>query len=148
MDCSTSGLPVHHQLPEFTQTHVHWVGDARSPMQETLVQSLGQEDPLEKEMATHSSILAWEIPLTEEHGWLQSSQLMRWMTTISSSVVPFSSRLQSFPASGSFQVSSSHQDGIQHRIKGEKGSELKSELRDISCISSPLPCTPSYNFID
>ena len=41
-------------------------------MQETLVQSLGQEDPLEKEMATHSSILAWEIPLTEEHGWLQS----------------------------------------------------------------------------
>ena len=28
MDCSTSGLPVHHQLPEFTQTHVHWVGDA------------------------------------------------------------------------------------------------------------------------
>ena len=28
MDCCTSGLPVHHQLPEFTQTHVHWVGDA------------------------------------------------------------------------------------------------------------------------
>ena len=28
MDCSTPGLPVHHQLPEFTQTHVHWVGDA------------------------------------------------------------------------------------------------------------------------
>ena len=35
-------------------------------MQETQVQSLGWEDPLEKEMATHSSILAWEIPLTEE----------------------------------------------------------------------------------
>ena len=30
VDCSTSGLPVHHQLPEFTQTHVHWVGDAFS----------------------------------------------------------------------------------------------------------------------
>ena len=41
-------------------------------MQEILVQSLGQEDPLEKEMATHSSILAWEIPWTEEPGWLQS----------------------------------------------------------------------------
>ena len=31
MDCNTSGLPVHHQLPEFTQTHVHWVGDAIQP---------------------------------------------------------------------------------------------------------------------
>ena len=59
MDCSTPGLSVHHQLPEFTQTHVHWV----------VMQS-----------------------------------------TISSSVVPFSSHLQSSPASGSFQwVNSSHQ---------------------------------------
>ena len=40
-------------------------------VQETRVQSLGQEDPLEKEMATHSSILAWEIPWTEEPGGLQ-----------------------------------------------------------------------------
>ena len=31
MDCSTPGLPVHHQLPEFTQTHVHWIGDAIQP---------------------------------------------------------------------------------------------------------------------
>ena len=41
-------------------------------MQETLIRSLGQEDPLEKEMATHSSILVWEIPQTEEPGGLQS----------------------------------------------------------------------------
>ena len=41
-------------------------------MQETWVLSLGQEDPLEKEMATHCSILVWKIPWTEEHGWLQS----------------------------------------------------------------------------
>ena len=41
-------------------------------MRETQVQSLGQEDPLEKEMATHSSILAWKIPWTEEPGRLQS----------------------------------------------------------------------------
>ena len=41
-------------------------------MQETPVQSLGQEDPLEKEMATHSSIFAWRIPWTEETGRLQS----------------------------------------------------------------------------
>ena len=41
-------------------------------MQETWVQSLGREDPLEKEMATHSSTLAWKIPSTEEYGGLQS----------------------------------------------------------------------------
>ena len=40
---------------------------------ETWVPSLGQEDPLEKEMATHSSILAWRIPWTEELGGLQST---------------------------------------------------------------------------
>ena len=40
-------------------------------MQETQVQSLGLEDPLEEEMATHSSILAWRIPWTEEPGGLQ-----------------------------------------------------------------------------
>ena len=43
-------------------------------MQETWVQSLGWEDPLEKEMATHSSILAWKIPWTEEPGRLQSME--------------------------------------------------------------------------
>jgi len=42
-----------------------------------LVRSLGQEDPLEKEMATHSSILAWEIPWTEEPGGLQFKGLQR-----------------------------------------------------------------------
>ena len=41
-------------------------------LQETLVQSLGQEDPLEKQMASHFSILAWRIPWTEEPGGLQS----------------------------------------------------------------------------
>ena len=93
MDCSTPGRPVHHQLPEFAQIHVHGVGDAIQPslplqlsfpfafnfpwaslvaqlvkhlpaMQETWVQSLGWEDPLEKGKATHFSILAWRIPWT------------------------------------------------------------------------------------
>ena len=41
-------------------------------MQETQVRSLGWEDPLEKEMATHSSTLAWKIPWMEDHGRLQS----------------------------------------------------------------------------
>ena len=44
-------------------------------VQETWVRSLGWEDPLEKEMATHSSILAWRIPWTEEPGGLQSMRL-------------------------------------------------------------------------
>ena len=46
-------------------------------MQEAQVQSLGREDPLEKEMATHSSILAWRIPWTEEPGGLESMGLQR-----------------------------------------------------------------------
>ena len=44
-------------------------------VQQTQVQSLGQEDPLEKEMATHSSILTWKIPRTEKPGGLQSMGL-------------------------------------------------------------------------
>ena len=46
-------------------------------LQETQVQSPGQEDPLEAEMATHSSILAWEIPWTEEPGKQQSMRSQR-----------------------------------------------------------------------
>ena len=46
-------------------------------LQEMQIQSLSQEDPLEKEMATYSSILAWEIPWTEEPGGLQSRGLQR-----------------------------------------------------------------------
>ena len=46
-------------------------------VQDTWVQSLGQEDPLEKEMTTYSSILAWRIPWTEEPSGLQSMGLQR-----------------------------------------------------------------------
>ena len=56
-------------------------------MQETQVWSLGWGDPLDKEMATHSSILAWRIPWTEEPGGLQSTGLQRvghdWATSLS-----------------------------------------------------------------
>ena len=48
---------------------------AKQEMQETRVQSLGGEDFLEKEMATHSSVLIWEIPWTEKPGGLQSMAL-------------------------------------------------------------------------
>ena len=50
-------------------------------MQETRVQSLRREDPLEKGMATHSSILAWEIPWTEEPGGLQVHGVAKSDTT-------------------------------------------------------------------
>ena len=57
------------------------------PMRETRVRSLGQEDPLEKEVVTHSSILAWRIPWTERPGGLQSMGSQRvghdWATSLS-----------------------------------------------------------------
>ena len=60
-------------------------------MQETWVWSLGGEDPLEKEMATHSSILVWRIPWTEEPGGLQSTGSQRvgldWVTSLSLSLL-------------------------------------------------------------
>ena len=52
-------------------------------MQETQVQSLSWEDPLEKEMATHSSIPVWEIPRTEEPGGLQSTGVAKSWTRLS-----------------------------------------------------------------
>ena len=53
------------------------------PMQETWVQLLGQEDPLEKETATHSRILAWRIPCREEPGGLQSVGVAKSGTQLS-----------------------------------------------------------------
>ena len=50
------------------------------PMQEMGVRFLGQEDPLEEEMATHSSVLVWKIPRTEEPGGLQSLGLQKSQT--------------------------------------------------------------------
>ena len=57
-----------------------WQPMVKNPraMQETRVQSLSREDPLEKGIATHSSILAWRIPWTEEPGGLQSLGLQRF----------------------------------------------------------------------
>ena len=52
-------------------------------MQEMWAQSLDREDPLEKEMVTHSSILAWEIPRTEENGSLQSMGSQKSRTRLS-----------------------------------------------------------------
>ena len=79
MDCSTSGLPVHHQLPELTQTHVHQVGDAIQPFHP---------------------------------------------------VVPFSSRLQSFPASGSLPVSQFFASGGQSIGVSASASVLPINIQD------------------
>ena len=152
-------------------------------MPETPVQSQHQEDPLEKEMATHSSILAWEIPWTEESGRLQfmglkknqtqlrdsvqfscsvvsdslrphglqhtrllcpsptpgvdsnSCPLSRWChPTISSSVIPFSSHLQSFPASGSYPVSQLFASGCQSIGVSASASVLPMNIQDWSPI--------------
>ena len=54
-----------------------YVASVHLPMQETWVRSLGWEDPLEKETATHGSFLGWEIPWTEEPGGLQSVGLQK-----------------------------------------------------------------------
>ena len=54
MDCSTPGLPVHHQLPEFTQTYVHWVGDAIQPSY-----LLSFPSPLAFNLSQHESPFQW-----------------------------------------------------------------------------------------
>ena len=85
MGCRTPGFPVLHHLQEFAQTHDHWLGDSLvaqmvknlPAVREIWAQFLSQEDCLEKGMTTHSSILAWRIPWTEEPGGLQS---MGWQS--------------------------------------------------------------------
>ena len=117
MDCSTSGSLVFHYLLEFAQIHVYWVSDAnrlilcwpflllpsifpgirvfcnksavliRWPKYWSFRFSISPSNELEKEMATHSSTLAWRIPWREEPGGLQSmgSQRVRhdWATSLS-----------------------------------------------------------------
>ena len=65
------------QKKEWASLVTHMVKNLPA-IQETWFQSLGQEFALEKEMATHSSILAWEIPWTQEPGGLQSMELQRF----------------------------------------------------------------------
>ena len=58
MDCSTPGLPVHHQLPEFTQTHVHWAGDAIQPSH-----SLSSPSPPTFNLSQHQRVFSNESAL-------------------------------------------------------------------------------------
>ena len=61
MDCSTSGLPVHHQLPEFTQTHVHWVGDAIQPYH-----PLSSPSSPAFNLSQHQGLFQWVSPLHQQ----------------------------------------------------------------------------------
>ena len=69
-------------------------------MQETQVQSLSREDPLEEEMATHSNILAWRIPWTEEPGGLQSMGSQRVRHNLMTEHSPARGHAASYGASG------------------------------------------------
>ena len=75
MDCSTPGLPVHHQLPEFTQTHVHWVGDAIQPSH-----PLSSPSPPVPNPSQHQSLFQWN----------ESTLRMRWPKywSFSFSIIP------------------------------------------------------------
>ena len=68
---------IYSQMPAYWASLMAQMVKNPPAMQEIQVQSLGQEDPLEKRMATHSSILAWRIPWTEEPGELQSMESQR-----------------------------------------------------------------------
>ena len=74
---STSIYFMYLHVPIFSASLATQMVKRLPTMRKTRVRPLGWEDPLEKEMATHSSILAWKIPWTEEPGRLQSMGLQR-----------------------------------------------------------------------
>ena len=77
IDCIFIDFRIYTELYNCWASSVTQIGKNTAIMQETKVLSLGQEDPLEKEVSTHSSILAWRIPWTEEPGGLQCIGLQR-----------------------------------------------------------------------
>ena len=89
-------------------------------MQETRVWSLGQEDPLEKEMAIHSSTISWKIPGTEEPGRLQAMGLQRvghdWVTSLSFK----GGKSQSLGSESSIPVLQVSQVGEDHKAAAQE----------------------------
>ena len=82
MDCIVHGVSKSRTwLSDFWASLVAPLVNTMPAVQEIQIRFLGQEDPLEKEMATHSNILAWRIPWTEEPGGLQSMELQESETT-------------------------------------------------------------------
>ena len=124
IDCSMPGLPVHHQLPEFTQTHVHWVSDAiqsPDPVSCLSTPACNHSQHQFSSVQSLSPVRHFATPRTTAHQAtlsITNSQSLLKVMSIESvmpsnhlilSSVPFSC-IESFPASGSFQwVSSSQQ---------------------------------------
>ena len=104
-------------------------------MQETQVQFLGQEDPLEKEMATDSSILAWRIPWTEEPGGLQSMVSKR----VGHGWAIFRVTLRGFPYSsvGKESTYNAGDRGLS-LVSGRSPGEGKGNLLQYSCLGNPM----------
>ena len=77
MNCSMPGLPVHHQLPEFTQTHVHRVGDAIQPSHPLLSSSPPAPNP-----SQHQSLFQWVSSLHEVAKVLEFQSLFQWVSSL------------------------------------------------------------------
>ena len=125
MDCSTPGLPILHYHPEFVQTHVHWVGDTIQPSHALLPLSLLPSifPSIRVSVKFSHSVLSDSLwphelqharpPCLSPTAWVGA--LSQWChPTISFSVVPFFSCPQSFPTSGSFQMSQLFASGGQN----------------------------------
>ena len=114
MDCSMPSFPVLHHLLEFAQIHVHWVGDAIY-MQFLFSSAQFSLSVMSDSLRPHGLQHARPpCPSSTPGAHSNSCPLSRWChPTISSFVVPFSSCPQSFPASGSFQMSQLFASGGQ-----------------------------------
>ena len=85
MNCSTPGLPVHHQLPEFTQTHVHRVGDAIQPSQPLLAPSPPAPNPSQHQGLSNESTLRMRWPKYWSFSFsiIPSKEVLEWTRWIS-----------------------------------------------------------------
>ena len=118
-------------------------------MRETWVWSLGREDPLEKEMATHSSILAWRIPRTEAAGGLQSTGLQRvghdWATSLQFRRIKWMKfKLSTFGLNGKvWKQKQSHKNGLEVWILSFlTGSMCYTVLQLCLTFCDPMDCSP------
>ena len=104
-------------------------------LQETQVRSLGWEDPLEREVATHSSILAWKIPWTEKTGKLQSMELQKSQTGLSdwTKLNWVTWWLKEFTCNAAYAGDTSSIPGLGRSPRGGHGNLLQS-----SCLESPM----------
>ena len=97
MDCSMPGLPVHHQLPEFTQTHVHWVSDAIQPSY-----PLSFPSPPTFNLSQHQGLFNW---VSSEH---QVAKVVEFQFLISLWLWRFNEIWQSLSLSSKFNVLTMH----------------------------------------